>query len=258
MEPGNEELQAATKNCSKAKVFLVTGVTGGLGSALARALNKQGHNVVLSGRNLGKLEALYDSLEAEGNAEPALYPIDLAGANASDYAELASVLRREFGRLDGIAHCAAELGITTPLDVYPADIWQRVMKVNCNAAFMLTAACMPLLKETTNASVTFTVDPKNTAFWGAYGCSKAALLTMAQVLADETEGLRDEMDTPKVAINAVYPGPMRTRLRSVAYSGERPEQSPAPQDCVPAYLSVLLRDDKKQTGQLVNLQSPAL
>lgn len=235
------------------KVFLVTGVTGGLGSALALELTKQGHNVVLSGRNMAKLEALYDLLDAEGTAQPSLYPIDLAGAMAEDYAELATILKREYGRLDGIAHCAAELGITTPMDVYPADIWQRVMKVNCNAAFMMTAACMSLLKETGNASITFTVDPKNTAFWGAYACSKAALLTMAQVLADETEGLRDDTDTPRVAVNAVYPGPMRTKLRSIAYSGERPEQSPAAQTRVPGYLSVLLREDKQQTGQLVRL-----
>lgn len=232
----------------------MTGVTGGLGSGLARELTKQGHNVILSGRNLPKLEALYDLLEAEGTAEPSLYPIDLAGAMAEDYAELANVLKREYGRLDGIAHCAAELGITTPIDVYPADIWQRVMKVNCNSAFMMTSACMSLLKETGNASITFTVDPKNTAFWGAYGCSKAALLNLAQVLADETEGLRDDTDVPRVAVNAIYPGPMRTRLRSIAYSGERPEQSPAAETRVPGYISVLLREDKKLTGQLVNLE----
>ena len=236
-----------------AKVYLVTGVTGGLGGALARELNKAGHTVILSGRNMAKLEALYDTLEAEGSAEPALYPIDLAGAQAEDYAELANVLGREYGRLDGIAHCAAELGMTTPVNVYPADLWQRVMKVNCNAAFMLSAACMPLLHDTGNACITFTVDPKKTAFWGAYGCSKAALLNLAEVLADENEGLRDEAGITRVAVNAIYPGPMRSRLRAMAFSGERPEQSPLPDTRVPGYLAVLLREDLTLCGQLVDL-----
>ena len=237
------------------KVFLVTGVTGALGGALARALNTAGHTVILSARNLSKLEALYDSLDAEGTAEPALYPIDLAGAQSSDYAELADVLSREYGRLDGIAHCAGELGMSTPLDAYPADLWQRVMKVNCNAPFMLTAACMPLLRETGRASITFTVDPKNTAFWGAYACSKAALLNLSQVLADETEGLRDDAGVTKVAVNSIYPGPMRSRLRAMAYSGAHPEQWPLPDERVPGYLAVLLRDDPSLTGELVDLST---
>lgn len=236
-----------------AKVYLITGVTGGLGGALAYELNKAGHTVILSGRNMAKLEALYDTLEAQGSAEPALYPIDLAGAQAEDYAKLAEVLGREYGRLDGIAHCAAELGMTTPVNVYPADLWQRVMKVNCNAAFMLSSACMPLLQETGNASITFTIDPKKTAFWGAYGCSKAAVLNLAEVLADENEGLRDAAGVTRVAVNAIYPGPMRSRLRSIAYSGERPEQSPLPETRVSGYLSVLLRDDRSLCGQLIDL-----
>ena len=248
-------MTSPTASGSTAKVFLVTGVTGGLGGALARELNNAGHTVVLSGRNLAKLEALYDLLDAQGTGRPALYPIDLAGAQAEDYIELARVLGREYGRLDGIAHCAAELGMTTPVHAYPADMWQRVMKVNCNAPFMLTSACMPLLQETGRASITFTVDPKKTAFWGAYGCSKAAVLNLAQVLADENEGLRDARGITRVAVNAIYPGPMRSRLRAMAYSGERPEQSPLPESRATAYLSVLLRDDLSLCGQLIDLSN---
>lgn len=235
------------------KTVLVTGVTGGLGGALATRLNELGVNVILSGRNLSRLENLYDRLDAVGNAEPALYPIDLAGAQANDYQDLADVLNEQYGQLDAIAHCAAELGQSTPLEVYPPDVWTRVMRVNCHAAFMLSTACLPLLKSSGLGSIVFTIDRKQSAFWGAYGCSKAAVLNLAEIMADETEGLCDEPGIPRVAVNAVHPGRMRTRLRAAAYSGERPEQSPYPETRVEAYLKVLLRDDPTLTGQLIHL-----
>jgi len=238
---------------ANSKTVLVTGVTGGLGGALATQLNENGVNVILSGRNLSRVEDLYDRLDAAGTAEPAMYPIDLAGAAGSDYQELANVLEREYGRLDGIAHCAAELGLSTPLEVYPPDVWSRVMKVNCHAAFMLSSACLPLMKSTGSASVVFTIDRKQGAFWGAYGCSKAALLNLAQIMADETEGLRDENGVPRVAVNAIHPGRMRTRLRAAAYSGERQQDSPYPETRVDDYLKILLRDDPTLTGQQIYL-----
>lgn len=110
---------------------------------------------------------------------------------------------------------------------------------------------MPLLQSTGLSSIVFTVDQKQSAFWGAYGCSKAAVLNLAKIMADETEGLCNEPGIPRVAVNAVHPGRMRTRLRAAAYSGERPEESPYAETRVDAFLKILLRDDPKLTGELV-------
>ena len=94
------------------RVVLVAGAHGGLGSAASLACARAGASVVLLGRRLPKLNRLYDSIAAEG-AEPLLYPLDLEGASPDDYAELASRLQSEFGRLDGLLHCAAEFrGLT--------------------------------------------------------------------------------------------------------------------------------------------------
>jgi len=160
----------------------------------------------------------------------------------------------EYGRLDGLAYCAADLGRMTPLEVYPPELWQKTMRVNCDAAFLMSTAALPLMKATANASIVLTIDDRKSAFWGAYACSKSALTTMASVFADETEGFRDDNDRPLVAVNAVHPGRMRTRLRATAYSGELPNQSPTPESRVDDYLKVLLREDPKMSGQVIYLE----
>lgn len=238
---------------ARPRVMLVTGATGGLGRAVAKSLAALGHIVILSGRNIQALELLYDEIEAIGSEEPAMYPIDLAGANDDDYLQMASTLEEEFGRLDGIAHCAVELGLSTPLEKYAAATWASVMRVNVDSQFLMTRACLPLLSKTQNASVAFSVDQRHSAFWGAYGVSKAALLSLMRILADETEGFRDESNHPKVAVNAVHPGRMRTKLRAVAFSGELPEESPLPEERAAGFLKVLLREDPALTGNIVYL-----
>jgi len=176
------------------------------------------------------------------------------GASMPDYRDLMKLIDSEYGRLDGLAYCAADLGRMTPLEVYPPELWQKTMRVNCDAAFLMSTAALPLMKATANASIVLTIDDRKSAFWGAYACSKSALTTMASVFADETEGFRDDNDRPLVAVNAVHPGRMRTRLRATAYSGELPNQSPTPESRVDDYLKVLLREDPKMSGQVIYLE----
>ncbi len=234
-------------------VALVTGATGGLGSALSKSLTLQGVNVILSGRDLPALEALYDELDDLGTAEPALYPIDLAGAASTDFDNMAATLKSEYQSLGAIVHCAADSGLPTPIERYAANTWTTVMQVNVNSAFLISKACLPLMKETGNASITYLVDDKPGAFFGAYGVSKSAVVTLMKILADETEGFRDDNGHPIVAVNAVNPGRMRTPLRAKSFSGEMPEESPPPSDKVPQLLKVILRNDPELTGQVINL-----
>ncbi|MFX4366054.1 SDR family NAD(P)-dependent oxidoreductase, partial [Acinetobacter baumannii] len=71
------------------RVVLVTGATGGLGSASAQACARAGATVVLLGRKVPRLNRVYDAVAACG-PEPLLYPLDLEGATPDDYAEMAA------------------------------------------------------------------------------------------------------------------------------------------------------------------------
>ena len=133
------------------RVVLVTGATGGLGRATALAAACAGATLILLGRKVRALEALYDEIERLGGATPALYPMDLAGAAPKDYAELAVAVERECGRLDGLVHAAAHFDTLQPFEQQTAEEWTRTQQVNVTAPFLLTQACMPLLRRAPDA-----------------------------------------------------------------------------------------------------------
>jgi len=228
------------------RVILVTGATGGLGSALARACASLGARVVLTGRTVHKLEAVYDSIVATGAPRPSIAPLDLERADASQYSALADALRGEFGRLDGLTHCAGLLGERSPIEHYDVITWLKVMHVNVNAPFILTQALLPLLRESQDASVIFTtsgVSVRGRAYWGAYAVSKFALEGLMQVLADETD------TTTNIRVNSVNPGKLRTPMRAQAYPGEDAATVPLPEEALAPFLYLLGPDSRGVTGR---------
>ena len=76
-----EPLQASLAD----RVVLVTGATGGLGRAISLACAQAGATVVIHGRVVRKLEALYDEIMAAKLPEPTILPLDFARAEASDF-----------------------------------------------------------------------------------------------------------------------------------------------------------------------------
>ena len=206
------------------RVILVTGATGALGSAAAKACARAGATVVLLARKVRKLEQVYDDILAAGGPTPAIYPLDLAGATEQDYADLAETLERELGGLHGVMHAAAELGFLRPLADLDAAAWQRLLLVNLTAPFLLTRALTGLLTASGGGRVVFVGDSgvgDGKAFWGAYGVAKLGLAGYARILDAETgnRGLRAEVFTP---------GPMRSPIRLRAYPGENLAELPLP------------------------------
>ncbi len=231
------------------KVFVVSGATGGLGTELSKALARSGASVVLLGRKLKKLEALYDVLTSLSNSTPAMVTLDQATALPENYHELGQMLAAEFGQLEGLVHCAADLGVLTPLPALQQTDWARVMAVNVSSARLLTNACLPLLEQAGNASTVFTLDEKVSAYWGAYGVSKVATQALMQTFADETDGKLTSQGHPTIAFNAVDPGPMRTPLRRRAFPGELETETDPPADKLGPFLSLLTRADPTLTGK---------
>ncbi|MBX2825413.1 MAG: SDR family NAD(P)-dependent oxidoreductase [Gammaproteobacteria bacterium] len=246
---------APAADCLQNKTILITGATGGLGSALARECAQLGATVILAGRDVPALESLYDELESAGAAQPAIFPINHQGATQHDYQTMATMLADEFGALHGLIHCAADPGLPTPLREYPVDIWTQVMTINFTSSFLLTRALLPLLDKTGDASIVLVTDPQQTAFWGAYGVSKSAVESMAKILADEIEGMKDSKGNPRVCVNTIYPGPMRTKLRAKSFAGELPSESPLPETKTAAIVHLLARTDPARHG--THVQAPS-
>ena len=151
------------------RIVLITGASDGIGRALALHSAGLGAQVVLHGRNVSKLEKVYDEIEAiEGAPRPSIAVMDLASANSESYTTLAQSIDQEFGRLDGLVQNAGILGERYSIEQYDAVLWQRVMHVNVTSAFALTQVFLPLLNESEDASVIFTssgVGRTGKAFW---------------------------------------------------------------------------------------------
>jgi NAD(P)-dependent dehydrogenase (short-subunit alcohol dehydrogenase family) len=233
------------------RVILITGAGDGIGAAAARACAAHGATVILLGRTTRKLEAVYDAIEQAGHPQAAIYPMNLEGAAPKDYDDLATTIEQEFGRLDGLLHNASLLGTLTPLGQYDIAQWSKVMQVNLNAPFMLTRACLELLKKSDDASVLFTsssVGRQGRAYWGAYAVSKAANENMMQIWADELEA------NTTVRANSINPGAVRTSMRARAYPGEDPNTLPKPDEILATYLYLLGPDSKGVQGKQFNAQ----
>jgi len=229
------------------RTILITGAGDGLGRAAALAYARHGATVVLLGRTVKKLEAVYDAIVAAGGPQPAITPLDLAKAGYAQLAEIAERIGESFGRLDGLLHSAAELGALAPLELYDMEQWMKVFQVNLHAPTLLTRLCLPLLKTSPDASVIFTtseVAARGRPYWGAYAAAGAAVENLVRIWAAELEG-------SSVRVNALDPGAVRTNLRARAYPGEDPKALPAPETRVGAYLYLMGPDSAGTRGEFV-------
>ncbi|MDO6415707.1 3-oxoacyl-[acyl-carrier-protein] reductase [Sphingomonas sp. BIUV-7] len=175
---------------------LVTGASGGIGSAIAKALAAQGAKVALSGTRAEALTAL--AQEIGGGALPV--PANLADT-ASVEALIPAALEALGGRLDILVNNA---GITRDNLVMRMkdDEWDQVISVNLEAAFrLIRAAARPMMKARFGRIVTITSVVGTTGNPGQanYAASKGGLTAMSKALGQE-------LATRGITVNCVAPG----------------------------------------------------
>lgn len=242
------------------KVIAITGAGAGIGRAVARAFAAHGATVLLFGRTLGKLEAVYDEIVAAGHPEPVIQTVNLAGVTAEDCQQLAAAIDDAFGGLDGLLHNASVLGPRVPLAGYDPVAWQEVMATNLNSNFLLTQALLPLLEangahagagqeQISSPLVLFTgsgAGLRPRAYWGAYAVAKAGVEALMKVFADESENISP------VRFASLNPGGTRTAMRAAAVPGEDPATLPTPEDLMPLYLWLFGASGKAIHGQSIS------
>lgn len=232
------------------KVILITGASAGIGKQLALGAARAGATVLLLGRKEDALNTIYDQIVDEGLPEPVVIPMDLSTIDEQQANQLSHMIGDAFGRLDGLVHNASLLGKLGPIATANLSEWSQVMNVNAFAPVVLTKALLPLLNESTAASVIFTsssVGRQARAFWGAYSASKFATEAIAGILAAELE-------TDGIRVNCVNPGATNTKMRRAAFPGESPDSIASAESLVPAYLFLLSENAKHIHGASIDLQ----
>jgi len=244
------DVPVQTGDALAGRVILITGAYGSLGEAVAKACATAGATVVLLGRKVPKLSRSYDAVKALG-PEPAIYPLDMAGADPADYEAMADKIGADLGGLHGIAHCAAEFTGLRPLEATPPEDFVRHLHVNLTAPWLLTQACLPWLKKAEDSAVVFVGDDLarvNKAYWGPYGIAKAGIAGLVRMLHDETEA-------GPVRVSGLEPGPMHSNIRSRAYVEEAATGWPMPAAYAPACVHLLSAAGVSHRGQWLRPRS---
>jgi NAD(P)-dependent dehydrogenase (short-subunit alcohol dehydrogenase family) len=230
------------------RVILVTGAGQGLGRAAALAFAAHGATVILHGRNIERLEQVYDDIEQAGGTQPAIFPLDLENAESSDFEALAQSIKLQLGRLDGILHNAALLAGLSPLSNQTLEQWQALLRVNLISPFALTRACFSLLKASADASVIMTSDTHGhapAAYWGAFAIAKAGVEALVKIQAQEWEVV------PHLRINTLIPGPVRSPQRARTHPGEEKLALRDPRDLIASYLYLIGPDSRTISGRTI-------
>ena len=183
------------------KSALVTGATGGIGAAIARALHAQGARVALTGRREAELAALAGELGERAFVAPA----DLSDPAAP--AALVEKVEAEFGALDILVNNAGLTRDGLALRMGDKD-WSDVIEVDLTAPFRLARACLRgMMKRRSGriVSIASIVGVTGNPGQANYAAAKAGLIGMSKALAQEV--------APRgVTVNVVAPGFIKTAM----------------------------------------------
>lgn len=160
------------------KTVLVTGASSGIGKATAILCSQMGANVVVSGRNEGRLNETFEELYGEGHIQI-----------AADLTKEESICRllEDIPSLDGIVHCAG-IGHRKPCKAINAEDIATVMDANFNAAVLLQAGLLAKKKVNKSASLVFVSSRAAeipSIANSLYSASKGALKSYAKCLSLE-------------------------------------------------------------------------
>lgn len=205
------------------QLALVTGASGGIGAATAKALAAAGAHVILVARAAKDLEKIeQDIFDAGGSATIA--PVDLAEADG--IARLATAISGRWDALDIMVINAAAFPTLTPVWQIDPREFNNALTLNVLATQALLAGFDGMLRKSKDArliGVTSSVGASPRAYWAAYGSSKAAFDVLLDCYGQETR------NTSAIRVAVLDPGATRTKMRAKAYPGEDPASVKPPE-----------------------------
>ena len=187
---------------------LVTGASGGIGSAIARALAGQGARLALSGSNPAKLRAFRDELNEEFGHDHVEITCDLS--NAEQVEALVPAALDTLGKLDILVNNAGITRDNLAMRMKDEE-WDAVIRVNLEAAFrLMRAAAKPMMKARFGRISTITSVGGTTGNPGQvnYAAATGGLVAMSKSLGQE-------LASRGITVNCVAPGFIRTAMTEV-------------------------------------------
>jgi 3-oxoacyl-[acyl-carrier protein] reductase len=186
------------------KAALVTGASGGIGGAIARALHKQGATVTLSGTRADALEQIRASLGERTHVVAARMD------EAADIERLAKEAEAAMGKIDVLVNNAGITRDNISMRMKDEE-WEKVLQVNLTGTFRLTRAVMRGMMRRRFGrviSITSIVGVTGNPGQANYAAAKAGLIGMSKSLAQE-------LASRGITVNCVAPGFIATPMTDV-------------------------------------------
>jgi dehydrogenase/reductase SDR family member 4 len=196
------------------KTALITGASRGIGLAIAQAYASAGANVILNARNADVLRESVDSITARGLSAKGL---TMNAGRPEHSAALIDAAVALFGRLDILVNNAAANPIYGPVELATPEVFSKIMNVNLHAPFELSKAVRPHMQRRGGGSIinmSSIGGRRPEPGLGIYSVSKAALLSLTQVLAKE-------WGADRITVNAICPGLIKTDFSAALWSNEK-------------------------------------
>lgn len=230
------------------RVAFVTGASGGIGGAVARALAERGVRLFLTGRDENRLEeaAAACRTASPGDRDAIAHAADLADDDALEHAVAHAV--ELLGGVDVLVHCAGAFHLGS-IGQSPEAELDRMYRVNVRVPYSLTRHLLPSLLERRGqvVFVNSTAGLKGRGEVGPYAASKAALRALA-------DALRDEVNPRGVRVISVFPGRTASRMQEQVrrLEGEpyHPERLMQPEDVASSIVHALALPESAELTEL--------
>lgn len=195
------------------KVALITGASRGIGEAIALAFSEAGAKIAISSRKQGLLDRVAATIEAQGGEALAL------AAHTGEMAAINTLVAQtveRFGGLDIAVNNAATNPHFGPLLTADEGQWAKILDVNVVGYFRVAQAVVPEMRKRGGGkmiNIASVAGLKPMLAMGVYSVSKAAVLMLTQVLAQE-------LAEHNIQVNAIAPGVIKTRFSSLLWRTE--------------------------------------
>lgn len=192
----------------KNKNVLISGATGGFGSALSHKYYQEGANLLLIGRSINKLNSLKNKLTKDKTSNQFIITIKLDLSNLDVIKKVINKELNNINKIDILINCAAIQGPIGKSWENNFKEWQRTFNTNFYSTMILTNTILPFMLKFKTGNIINISGGGSTSSrpdFSSYAISKTAIVRYTEILADE-------LSNTKIKVNSIAPGIMATNM----------------------------------------------